>query len=273
MLPTELSGKFFSRAWLDAILSTWRASFRYTGQSIVSLHDMSGLPIMFNFTPYTDEYLKWTCTMLCPFCSGFSLKRRFFDALGKPKQFYEPLVHYDFMECPLCLHRWSVYSAFVSEHIYDVAGYSFTSVEETGRSTVPIGFDERIVDHSTTDSKCRKVLKFTHKWSRTLSTDEEINWEIGAEAKFGIDKLSAFKLRAESKLRKKYSIKDETTVTQDEELVIVIPPRRKILFKVHWKKILQHGLVIYESLDFHKINIPFKVTVGLTFDQTQSDIT
>jgi hypothetical protein len=148
---------------------------------------------------------------------------------------------------------------------------AFEGIDESRRSTVPRGSEERLIDHSETSAHVRKTIVFSRRWTQTFTTESESSWTVGAGLTLGLGKLSTFKASAESKLRERYAVSLEASQTHQEELVIEIPPAKKILIVLDWKEILQHGTVFFRGAE-GRVGIPFAVSVGLTFDQRQRDV-
>ena len=71
-------------------------------------------------------------------------------------------------------------------------------------------------------------------------------------------------------MRRTYSVSEDTKETCREEVSCQVPAHTKLTVVVRWKRIWQHGLV-QTAQGAVSLDIPFRVAVGLTFDQQQID--
>src|ERR1700686_629398 len=78
------------------------------------------------------------------------------------------------------------------------------------------------------------------------------------------------RLSRRDKLKQTYSVSQGTKETVTEEVGCQVPGHTRTTIVVQWKRIWQHGLVHAERSGV-RLHIPFRVAVGLTFDQQQID--
>jgi hypothetical protein len=212
---------------------------------------------------------------VCPFCKRLSLSGwKVYNGEGQVKKWYHGVyLPNDSVECPACAKRWPIYKTGLAARTPEPEAEAlvFDGIDESRRSTVSRGSEERLIDHSETSAHVRKTITFSRRWTQTFTTESESTWTVGSGVTLGLGKLSAFKASAESKLRERYAVAVETSQTHQEELVIEIPPAKKILIVLDWKEVFQHGVIYFQSHD-ERVGIPFAVSVGLTFDQRQRDV-
>ena len=167
--------------------------------------------------------------------------------------------------CPNCGHRWkrrgnSKTTAPVDE--------SFEIIE-TVRSEEFLGEDRRIIDNSASAAGTMRKFAFTKEWSKSYRLEFEQARSAGAEFSLGASD-AGLKLSSENKLQSTYAVSRDTKETCAEEVSCEAPGRSILTIVVRWKRIWQHGYVEVSRPDA-KIRIPFRVTVGMTFDQRQID--
>ena len=90
-------------------------------------------------------------------------------------------------------------------------------------------------------------------------------------SRFGFLKLPNFKLNAQSVVKDRYSISESSKQTYSEEIVIEIPAYTKLRVFFQWKRIWQLGLIRFQDRNNKEFEIPFRVALGITFDQMQVD--
>jgi hypothetical protein len=82
--------------------------------------------------------------------------------------------------------------------------------------------------------------------------------------------MTGLKLSSEEKVRRANSLSQDTKETCTEEMSCEVAAYKKLTIAVHWKRIWQHGFV-HASQKGTPLQIPFRVAVGMTFDQQQID--
>jgi DNA-directed RNA polymerase subunit RPC12/RpoP len=169
------------------------------------------------------------------------------------------------VECPKCGYRWAVLSATTPPQTTEAL-----DIVETDRSEEFFGEDRRVIDNSSSSIQVTRNFTFSKEWSKSFSLDFERATTDGLELTVGTKDTAALKLSSEEKLRRTYSLSQETKETVTEEVSCQVPPHTRTTVVVRWKRIWQHGLVHTEQSGV-RLRIPFRLAVGLTFDQRQID--
>lgn len=162
---------------------------------------------------------------------------------------------------------WTGLSTLDSEHVRpvppdgesDLAKYAVT---ETHRTEEPIGQETRILDNLGNAEPTSRTIRVSREWSRTL--------EVGSSAATTMKGQLSAKLpleitaSVEKTLQQTYRLQDTLTQTVSEEVVVRVPGHTRLSLVFDWKQIVQHGVVRQGDVE-----VPFRLVVGVTFDQTQ----
>lgn len=146
-----------------------------------------------------------------------------------------------------------------------------TSITETYRSEEFLGEEQRVIDNSKSTISLTRGFIVSKEWSQSYAVEYEQAHTIGGGFNVGIGDKAGIKIAAEKTLRAQYSISEETRQTYAEEVVLEVPAQTKLRVFFRWKRVWQHGLVTLRDRRSREIEVPFRVVVGLTFDQAQVD--
>lgn len=222
---------------------------------------------------FSEEHRRFTASgWKCPRCDARlvnslgSMTTNFYAADGhKLSQWAGAGLRADTVECPKCQYRWKLYgnAPAVPPPAAEVA-----EVVETERGEEFFGEDRRVIDNSRSSATPTRSFSFSKEWSRTFQVEVERAKGDGAELTLGAKDTAALRLSSEEKLRRTYSISQDTKETSTEDVSCQVPAHRKLTIVVRWKRIWQHGFVVV-SQNGVPLRIPFRVAVGMTFDQEQ----
>ena len=111
--------------------------------------------------------------------------------------------------------------------------WNISEIIKKGRSQEPIaGVEERFIDNSRSGSTVTKTLTVTREWSCTYTIEHHVH---------------------------------------QENVEVVIPPFKKMRVSLNWKNILEIGTIVLQDQYHTRIELPFAIVIGVTFDQTQID--
>ncbi len=148
-------------------------------------------------------------------------------------------------------------------------GTRTVEVVETRRFEEPIGEEKRTIDNSGPATSTRRI-KVSKRWLRKY----EMSAERAQSRKFGgkLPKALIIELsgEAETRLQRSYSVGGEEEQTFEEEIELTIPPRSIVTLVLSWKRIWQEGVVAVVQPDGERIEVPYRVVVGVTFDQAST---
>lgn len=176
------------------------------------------------------------------------------------------------VECPSCGYRWNWYG---ESNPVIPNKLEFVYIKETHRSEEILGTEKRLIDNSKSRSKTTRKFTIGREWSKSYSIQYENTQVKGTELNLGIKlpeiDLGSIKVTSEETLRKEYSISEEKKENYTEEVEFEVSEFNKLNIIFSWKRIWQYGIIKFRNQDNTEFDIPFKVAVGVTFDQSQID--
>ena len=221
----------------------------------------------------SEEHKKYLNTgYCCPSCQAAntnllgSITTSFYAADGhKVPLITGGALRGDTAECPKCGYRWKLYGTSAASPAPDE---SATEVLEAERSEEVFGEDRRVIDNIRSSSPITRTITFTKEWTRTYEIQSEKTQGAGGEVSFGLKDTAALKLSAEEKLRAAYSASNQSKETCSEQVTCEVQAHTRLTVVVRWKRLWQHGHVLVQRAG-QELRIPFRVVVGVTFDQEQ----
>ena len=200
-------------------------------------------------------------------------------------------------ECPKCEQRWAVFSESqpgmvrqktkimtvqsnkpekLTERKHSTAsGIVSLTILETERVEEFLGSEQRLIDNSNSSTNLTRKFTISKEWSQSYTIEYENTTTRGGEGGIGLQffnfNLGNIKLTTQSNLKEKYSISESSKQTYGEEIVIQIPPHTKLRVFFQWKRLWQHGLIKLKDSNGSECELPFRVVIGVTFDQMQVD--
>lgn len=165
------------------------------------------------------------------------------------------------VECSHCSYRWKVWAKDST--------VSFEMVE-TEREEEGFGTDKRILDNSKSTVTFTRKFSISKEWSRSYVIEYE-RATVGNLGVSGQGKVLGFSAGIEAAVKERFSLTDTAREVCSEEISVDVPALTKLVVLLHWKKIWQHGFVRFTTLNNENSIVPFKVVVGVTFDQSEVD--
>ena len=151
------------------------------------------------------------------------------------------------------------------------------TISETYREEDIIYKEERIVDNSRSKSKITRKFTFSNEITTTYSILFEKSNFNGVDLNIGINlpqsELASITATSQETLKELYSISKNSKQSREEEIIVEVEPLTKKTLIIIWKQVLQNGYIKIIDENNSELNIPFKVVVGLTFDQSSIDET
>lgn len=221
----------------------------------------------------SKEQSSFQFTSKCPRCNRWPIIPNYFkeDGTRIPALTLLPLMDQGAIaECTKCHQRWSVFAASqssVSSPEYEV------DFIETKRTEEPIGEEQRTIDNSKSSIQLTRRFAVSKEWSQSYSIEyekasankQQLNIGLNQGVDAGIQSV------AEDSLKERYSISSGSKQTYTEEITLSVPANTNLRVVFSWKRIWQQGLLILKNRSGQKIELPFQIAVGVTFDQTQID--
>lgn len=171
-------------------------------------------------------------------------------------------------ECPKCNQRWMVSAGASLPSTPSTLSFTFV---ETDRTEEALGDERRQIDNSKSPVELTRRFTIGREWTQSYALDREKVRSDHSALKIGGAELPSLTLAAENALKERYSITTAMKQTYEEEITIVVPPRTSLTLVFHWKRLWQCGNIQVCHSNKMLFETPFKVAVGLTFDQTQNE--
>ena len=150
--------------------------------------------------------------------------------------------------------------------------WNISEIIKKGRSQEPIaGVEERLIDNSRSGSTVTKTLTIIREWSCTYTIEHQHDHRTidtrTVQVKDGITKARS----VEDALRDRFAYTHGTKHVHEENVEVVIQPFKKMRVLLNWKNILEIGTIVLQDQYQARIELPFAIVIGVTFDQTQID--
>lgn len=141
-------------------------------------------------------------------------------------------------------------------------------ITETHRSEEQIGTEKRRIDNTAGTTRLTRTIRLTREWSRTVSLELNASHGSSIGTQLGPNWLE-LRASVEQTLSRNYSVSEGRREEFAEEIGVEVEPGAAIAIVLVWKRLWQHGLVRVLS-GGHQVEVPFRVAVGITFDQSMS---
>ena len=224
---------------------------------------------------FTEDYDFFNGKLRCPYCNAryshidlykdgqVITGRRFwtlyaFQVVRTPKGEDKGRLQ---LRCRSCSASWSVYEGADSLSVWRC-----TAIEETFRSEEVVGRDERTIINSTSTASNR-ILKVSREWTNTVILETSHTSAPSLKAS-----LPCLELAANKSFQQKYSLTLGEKRTVEETIDVSVAPHTEVRLSLAWKRIWQHGHLVFESNESLTERVPFRVAASLTFDQWQREI-
>jgi hypothetical protein len=218
----------------------------------------------------SPEQRRFQLTSKCPRCGRF-IRATFLASDGSKVPlshgFLQPSSYVSAM-CPKCHGTWQIRVSQQPAPLAEPAVH----ITESGRSEEPIGDELRRVDNSASSTTVTRRLRVSKRWLQKC----EVQTEHAHNTTQGIDlsasTLATFRTTAETAVKQHYSVTVEDEQTFDEEIELTVPARTTTELRLHWKRLWQQGYATVTNDSGTDIAIPFRLLLGVTFDQESHDL-
>ncbi len=177
------------------------------------------------------------------------------------------------VECPDCKHRWPLFKDGTVEDKGKIS--TSYSILELQRSEEILGVEARTVDNSRSRTAVKRAFNVSKEWLREISIEKQNSSSVHAGVEMGVDiagvDLGSVNLGAKTAIMERYTSTEERRHIYSEEVSVEVPPLAKTRIEFTWKRLWQHGKVVQNLQNGTQVETPFRVVVGVTFDQAQVD--
>jgi|GEM_PF-664073 len=156
-------------------------------------------------------------------------------------------------------------------HKKDIDVWQVSDISRTHRVEESVGEEQRLIDNSRSSSPLKRTLTVSREWTQSFTMEYEKAQTTTNTKNVKVNNYITKGKTVEDFFREKSSYSLEEKRTHAEDVAIEVLPYQRVRLSLHWKNILQLGEIELKNQYGNKINIPFKVVVGLTFDQAQVD--
>ncbi len=232
--------------------------------------------------------------MKCPLCGQAPIVPKYFDQYDKQIPFktaYSKMDSLAVAECPKCHQKWSVFSGakagIVRQRMSEITvkgdqskgsqidiknlNISHLNVEETERIEEHLGSEQRLIDNSKSGITVTREFTIGKEWSQSYVIDYDKTTSLGGEIGGGLFSLGTFKSTFQRTVKDHYSISEGTKLTYSEKISLQVKENTKLRVIFQWKRLWQHGFLQISTKNGKEFEVPFRVAIGVTFDQVQID--
>lgn len=149
--------------------------------------------------------------------------------------------------------------------------WTVAEVRRLGRTEQPIGREAKVLDNSRSASKLIRTLNVTREWSYTYTVEHERACKTVDTKSIALKDGAQRTRSVEDALRNRLSYAQGERQVYEEHVQVEVPPFRKVTAVFRWKHVLEVGVVVLESQVGERVELPFSIVVGITFDQEHVD--
>jgi hypothetical protein len=169
--------------------------------------------------------------------------------------------------CPKCNVTWNVYGASAPVVPETPSEWRVEEVRETHRFEQPLGTDRQVVDAKDFDSDVTQKLSFSRQWRQSVTIESEKISTQSSGVSLAVLDIATLESNAETVVRDNYSTEDSSERTSTREVQVTVKGGTAMEVLLHWKKVWQGGVVVFEGPNGATIEMPFALAVDVTFDQ------
>lgn len=175
--------------------------------------------------------------------------------------------------CPKCNATWNVFgeNAPVAAAA-PPSEWRVEEVRETHRFEQPLGTDRQVVDAKDFDSSVTQKLSFSRQWRQSVTIESEKSATQSSGASIAVLDIATLESNAETVVRDNYSTEESSERTSTREVEVTVNAGTAMEVLLHWKKVWQGGVVVFEGPEGATVEMPFAVAVDVTFDQEFSSV-
>jgi hypothetical protein len=220
---------------------------------------------------FSPEHWRFIKTMRCPNGHFLFMGPAMKDATGRPLNKIAATYLRDKQAtatCPKCDASWNVFGAATPQPADPPpTGWRVEEVRETHRFDQALGTDRQVVDATGFDSTVTQKLVFSRQWRQSVTVESEKAVTHSSGASVAILDLATLKASAETAIKEGYSTEESTERTTSREIEVRVTAGTSMEVKLHWKKVLQAGVVMFAGPNGATVEVPFALAVDVTFDQ------
>jgi hypothetical protein len=145
-------------------------------------------------------------------------------------------------------------------------GVDVVGITETHLSEETMGTETRRIDNTSSAARLTRTIRIAKEWTRTYTLDNTATTTRTQDAQIGPGWLT-LRRSAEENLARMYSVANGRREEFSEEIGIEVEPGASVSIALTWKRLWQHGTITVGG-QHGTVEIPFRVVMGVTFDQS-----
>lgn len=174
--------------------------------------------------------------------------------------------------CPKCDATWNVYGESAPVAAKAPSEWRVEEVRETHRFEQPLGTDRQVVDAKDFGSSVTQKLSFSRQWRQTVTIESEKSATQTSGGKITVLDIATLESNAETVVKDNYRAEESSERTSTREVEVKVEAGTAMEVLMHWKKVWQGGVVVFEGPEGATVEMPFAVAVDVTFDQEFSSV-
>lgn len=143
---------------------------------------------------------------------------------------------------------------------------------ETDRTQESLGDESRVIDNYRSPSAMTRKFTISREWNKGYVIEYEKSDANKHEIAIGASEAVNIKAVTENALREQYSVSEGRKESASEEVEITVPANTKLCIIFQWKRIWQNGVIKLTDEKEQEFTVPYRIAVGITFDQLQYDV-
>jgi Effector-associated domain 1 len=140
------------------------------------------------------------------------------------------------------------------------------------RRVESLGTVENYFNNSGSSSASLETLRISKSTQFVLKFDVSRATFRNGGASVGLSDFAKIQGKLQSSLLSRFSLTETTTLTVERTSQVKIEAQAHVKVDLHWKCVWQDGIIALRTRSGLEVEIPYSVTVGLTFDQTLTDV-
>jgi hypothetical protein len=142
---------------------------------------------------------------------------------------------------------------------------------KTGRTEAAIGDERRLIDNRSSSSKLVRTIKAAREWTHTVHVQREQSTTRSQKTIMQVNEGLTRERSLEEVLRDQYGCSQGSKFVFEENVQVEVQPNTQMAVVLHWKYILEVGAIVLSNQEGQRVELPYSVVVGITFDQAQTE--
>ena len=160
--------------------------------------------------------------------------------------------------CDKCHGMWPVFKGTDQIEILGLAN--------TRRTADWVGDDDYVQDNRSSGIPMSTAIKISRRWLQRLEVQWGATKTTSTAGKFSFSG-AGIEQKVEQSLKTSLSMSEESERLLKQTVDVMVPPRRLLTVRLHWKQIWQEGDLRCRLPDGTLAEIPYRAAIEMRFDQ------